>query len=120
MECKSRAGPCRQDAEGLQLAVSYISVGCALVTFDGSPLQPMSALWTIVDEFRVTGLGISLVKHLYATDLYSDRLDSPRYLQTLLAAGYYPTKHHSLKSLKSVLTAGAPGSFRSDCRQAVY
>lgn len=33
---------------------------------------------------------------------------SPRYLHTLLQAGYYPKARHDLSSLRMILTTGAP------------
>lgn len=72
-------------------AVGNLAFGCTVICFDGSPLKPLSALWEIVDDHKATGIGLS-----------------PRYLQTLLNAGYFPKDRHSLKSLDMILTAGAP------------
>lgn len=67
--------------------------GCSLVLFDGSPLGKLSSLWDIVDAHKVTTMGIS-----------------PRYLQVLLQAGYFPRERHSLASLRGVGVTGAPMS----------
>jgi len=72
-------------------AISNLAFGCTVVCFDGSPLKPYSALWDIVDDHQVTGMGLS-----------------PRYLQTLLSNGYFPKDHHKLSSLDMILTAGSP------------
>ncbi|KAK4053846.1 hypothetical protein OIV83_001502 [Microbotryomycetes sp. JL201] len=71
-------------------AIGTMLLGCTVVAYDGSPLNPTSILWHIVDKYKVTCLGIS-----------------PRYLQVLETANYLPNKHHSLKSLRIITTAGS-------------
>ncbi|KZO89781.1 acetoacetyl-CoA synthetase [Calocera viscosa TUFC12733] len=71
--------------------VSTLSLGCTIITFDGSPLKPLSVLWDLIDEHSATYLGIS-----------------PRYLQVLLSSNYCPREKHSLKTLDTLGTAGAP------------
>jgi acetoacetyl-CoA synthetase len=71
--------------------MNHLVLGCALVVFDGSPLQPHGALWEIVERHRVTILNIS-----------------PRYLQVLLLAGYKPNQQHDVSSIRSIGSAGAP------------
>ena len=61
-----------------------------MVSYDGSPLSPQSILFDLVDKYSVTSLGIS-----------------PRFLQVLDTAKYIPNQHHSLKSLRSIATAGS-------------
>lgn len=64
--------------------------GVTVVAYDGSPLSPQSILFQLVDKYQITCLGIS-----------------PRFLQVLETAGYEPNKHHSLKSLRAIATAGS-------------
>lgn len=71
-------------------AISTLGSGCTVVVYDGSPLAPTSILFQLVDEHKITTLGVS-----------------PRYLQTLDTAGYEPNKHHDLKTLTSIATAGS-------------
>ncbi|KAK4058801.1 hypothetical protein OIO90_000247 [Microbotryomycetes sp. JL221] len=71
-------------------ATSTLMLGCTVVAYDGSPLNPQSILFSLVDKYKVTILGIS-----------------PRYLQVLETANYLPNQHHSLKSLKTITTAGS-------------
>ena len=61
-----------------------------MVMYDGSPLSPQSILFDLVDKYGVTALGVS-----------------PRYLQVLDTNQYHPNKHHSLKTLKTLATAGS-------------
>ncbi|KAL8276789.1 hypothetical protein RQP46_010794 [Phenoliferia psychrophenolica] len=71
-------------------ALSALSGGTKVVMYDGSPLSPQSILFDLVDEHQITVIGIS-----------------PRYLQVLDTAKYFPNQHHSLKSLRAIVTAGS-------------
>lgn len=72
--------------------ISALASGITIVLYDGSPLAPSSArLWELVDEFNIHALGIS-----------------PRYLAALAQANYLPREHHSLSSLRLLLSTGAP------------
>ena len=73
------------------LAVSTLSNGATVVMYDGSPLAPTSLLWSFVDQYKITCLGIS-----------------PRYLAVLAAEKYSPRKHHQLSSLSIIATTGSP------------
>lgn len=73
------------------LLVSTLSSGTTVVMYDGSPLAPTSLLWSFVDEYKITCLGIS-----------------PRYLAVLAAEKYSPRKHHGLSSLSVIATTGSP------------
>lgn len=59
--------------------------------YDGSPLAPTSLLWSFVDEYKITCLGIS-----------------PRYLAVLAAERYSPRQNHQLSSLSIIATTGSP------------
>ena len=65
--------------------------GAGYIAYDGSPLQPPSVLWDIVDRYKATIIGVS-----------------PRYLAVLEGAKYWPGSRHSLKSLRQLGTTGAP------------
>ncbi|SGY77296.1 BQ5605_C005g03598 [Microbotryum silenes-dioicae] len=71
-------------------ALSTLMNGCTMIAYDGSPLAPLGILFSLVDEYKCTHLGIS-----------------PRFLQTLDNNNYLPKEHHSLKSLKVIATAGS-------------
>ncbi|KAL8276804.1 hypothetical protein RQP46_010809 [Phenoliferia psychrophenolica] len=71
-------------------ALSALSGGTKVVMYDGSPLSPQLILFDLVDEHQITFIGIS-----------------PRYLQVLDTAKYFPNQHHSLESLRAIVTAGS-------------
>lgn len=80
-----------EDSADPQLCLhSTMGRGVAVVAYDGSPLNPQDIFFRLIDKYQVTVLGTS-----------------PRYLQTLETAGYKPNRHHSLKSLHTVATAGS-------------
>lgn len=70
--------------------VSGLSLGCALVLYDGSPLRDPSFLWRLVDE-----LGISI----FGT--------SAKYLDSLSKC-YRPRENHHLGSLRHIYSTGSP------------
>ncbi|KAF8321164.1 acetoacetate-CoA ligase [Clavulina sp. PMI_390] len=70
--------------------VSGLQIGMTLVLYDGSPLKDPSLLWKLTDELKITVFGTSA-----------------KYLEQL-AKGYEPLKHHSLASLRMVLSTGSP------------
>ena len=90
-------------------AIQTLLLGTTMICYDGNPLKPVSTLWDLVEEHQVTGLGVS-----------------PRYLQTVLSAGYKPKEKHNTQSLKMMLTTGAPVSAElfhfmdRDIRKGVY
>ncbi|KAH8919522.1 acetoacetate-CoA ligase [Atractiella rhizophila] len=65
--------------------------GTRIIAYEGSPLIPTSILWDLVEEHKVTYVGLS-----------------PRYLQVLQQQGYLPNKKHDLSALECALTAGSP------------
>ncbi|KAM0753925.1 acetoacetyl-CoA synthetase-like protein [Meredithblackwellia eburnea MCA 4105] len=70
--------------------ISTLGNGVRIIMYDGSPLAPVSILWDLIDEYKITKLGVS-----------------PRYLQVLDTEGYKPNQHHSLATLKMIHTAGS-------------
>lgn len=82
--------------------VSVLAAEAAVVLIDGTPLpcKPQDRtqldyghLWRIAEDAGITHFGTS-----------------PRYLTSLIDAGYSPREHHDLSALRSVLSAGAPVS----------
>lgn len=81
--------------------ISALAAEAAVVLIDGAAFpggsdatgRSYGHLWRIADEAGVTHFGTS-----------------PRYLGSLIDAGYYPGEHHSLPRLRSLLSAGAPAS----------
>ncbi|KAJ1730797.1 hypothetical protein LPJ61_002837 [Coemansia biformis] len=72
--------------------VGALSVGAAIVLFEGSPFKPdAGALWRIVDQLGVTAFGTSA-----------------KYIQSLEEIDYRPGDHHSLDSLKSIYSTASP------------
>jgi acetoacetyl-CoA synthetase len=72
--------------------LSALSVGCAVVAYDGSPFAPSAAtLWALAARHKITILGLS-----------------PRYISTLEAQGYLPNKEYDLSHLSQIQTAGSP------------
>jgi len=80
--------------------VSVLAAEAAVVLIDGSPIPPAADgsashehLWRAAEEAGITHFGTS-----------------PRYLASLMNAGYRPVAHFPLARLRSVLSAGAPVS----------
>jgi acetoacetyl-CoA synthetase len=74
------------------LLVSGLSVGAAIVLYDGSPAHPdQMALWRLAAELGITAFGVS----------------AP-YLQACMKAGVHPGDDVDLSALRSVGSTGAP------------
>ncbi|KAK2709003.1 acetoacetyl-CoA synthetase-like isoform X2 [Artemia franciscana] len=72
--------------------ITALALRCTLVLYDGSPLMPSkNHLWDLVDKYGISILGTS-----------------PRWLSVLEESGIEPMKTHSLKSLRRVMSTGAP------------
>ncbi|WP_453991316.1 acetoacetate--CoA ligase [Bacillus nitroreducens] len=73
--------------------VSGLASGAAILLYDGSPIPKKNKgiLWEISEKIGLTHFGTS-----------------PKYLETLMKAGYQVGKKHDLSSLRSVLSCGAP------------
>ncbi|WP_394218268.1 acetoacetate--CoA ligase [Halobacillus trueperi] len=73
--------------------VSGLASEAAILLYDGSPVRhdSLTHLWDIADEVGITHFGTS-----------------PKYLDTLMKAGVDLKSSHSLDSLKSLLSCGAP------------
>ncbi|GGF27394.1 acetoacetyl-CoA synthetase [Halobacillus andaensis] len=73
--------------------VSGLASEAALLLYDGSPVQSdnLPHLWDVADEVGVTHFGTS-----------------PKYLETLAKADVQLKNTHSLTTLKSILSCGAP------------
>ncbi|WP_431803874.1 acetoacetate--CoA ligase [Halobacillus andaensis] len=73
--------------------VSGLASEAAILLYDGSPVTPNTRthLWDIADEVGVTHFGTS-----------------PKYLETLMKANVELKNSHSLETLKSLLSCGAP------------
>ncbi|WP_347861919.1 acetoacetate--CoA ligase [Salimicrobium sp. PL1-032A] len=73
--------------------ISGLASEATLLLYDGSPAPPHSLthLWDIVDEAGITHFGTS-----------------PKYLETLQKEGVQLRHTHSLHTLKSLLSSGAP------------
>ncbi|KAK3084974.1 hypothetical protein FSP39_022234, partial [Pinctada imbricata] len=72
--------------------VSVLSVGAAMVLYDGSPLIPhANVLWDLVDQLGVTMLGTSA-----------------KWLAVMEDRGLKPCETHKLTSLKMILSTGSP------------
>lgn len=75
--------------------VSAIGLGAAIVLYDGRPMYPdYSSLWKIIEEEKVTALGISA-----------------SYIQLLMKNKYYPKQYYKLNALRFI---GQTGSALSD------
>jgi acetoacetyl-CoA synthetase len=90
--------------------VHMLSLGVGMVAYDGSPLVHKSLIWDIIDmhgsEFSpLPWVATSLA---YLPLSVTSVGVSPKYLQALQQASYAPKDHHSLASLKSMLTTGSP------------
>ena len=71
---------------------SALAQQTTLILYDESPFYPSAEqLWNIVDAEKVSVFGISA-----------------KYISELERQQYLPKKHHSLKSLRAVLTTGSP------------
>eukprot|EP00762_Andalucia_godoyi_P006363 ANDGO_05849.mRNA.1 Acetoacetyl-coenzyme A synthetase len=77
--------------------LSGLLAGSTLVLYDGSPFHPGHAhqgactLFDLADIAKVTVFGTSA-----------------KYIATVLDHGYQPAKHHSLSTVRSVLSTGSP------------
>lgn len=72
--------------------VSVLASGATAVLFDGAPTAPtMSRLFDIVDEERITLLGVSA-----------------KFIDSLRKADLRPKNTHSLKSLRTICSTGSP------------
>ncbi len=72
--------------------VSALMVGATVTLYDGSPAHPdLNRLWDIIDEHQLTLFGTS-----------------PKFLGTCRSQDLSPRTSHSLASLKTVLSTGAP------------
>jgi acetoacetyl-CoA synthetase len=72
--------------------VSSLCLGATVVLYDGHPFSPSSdILWKICDKENLTVLGIS-----------------PKYISECIRQKIYPGKKSKLKSLKTILSTGAP------------
>lgn len=81
--------------------MSALAAEATVVLIDGAALacapdgvsRSYGHLWQIVEDAQVTHFGTS-----------------PRYLSSLIDAGYHPGEHHELPRLRALLSAGAPVS----------
>lgn len=72
--------------------VTALSLGCALVLYDGSPLIPSpSVLWDLIDKLKVTIFGTGA-----------------KWLAVLEDKGVKPRLTHDLSSLHTILSTGSP------------
>ena len=72
--------------------VGALITGCTIVLYDGSPFKPTEmVLWDIVDQLRVTVLGVSA-----------------KCLSVMEEKGQSPAATHRLTSLRCVLSTGSP------------
>ncbi|CAG8558428.1 12528_t:CDS:2 [Ambispora gerdemannii] len=72
--------------------VAGLSIGCAIVLYDGSPFSPgPSILWELADEIGITSFGISA-----------------KYIQSLQDVNYQPYLHHNLSSVRVIMSTGSP------------
>ncbi|KAI8324965.1 acetoacetate-CoA ligase [Martensiomyces pterosporus] len=72
--------------------VGALSVGCAVVLYEGSPLKPaVGTLWSLVDDLGITAFGTSA-----------------KYIQSLEDMDYKPREHHSLSTLKAIYSTASP------------
>ncbi|KDQ16356.1 hypothetical protein BOTBODRAFT_31043 [Botryobasidium botryosum FD-172 SS1] len=70
--------------------VSGLATGCTVVLYDGSPLKDPAFLWNLADRVGMTIFGTSA-----------------KYLEQL-AKLYKPRLHHSLATLRMILSTGSP------------
>ncbi|KAJ2785258.1 hypothetical protein GGI15_001978 [Coemansia interrupta] len=72
--------------------VGALSVGTALVLYEGSPFKPaVGTLWELVDSLGVTAFGTSA-----------------KYIQTLEDLDYRPREHNRLDTLKAIYSTASP------------
>ena len=72
--------------------VSALAVGCEIVLYDGSPLEPNpQVLFDMAERERITAFGTS-----------------PRFLSAIAKAGLSPRKSHDLEALRTILSTGSP------------
>ncbi|KAJ2520600.1 hypothetical protein H4217_001941 [Coemansia sp. RSA 1939] len=72
--------------------VGALSVGSAIVLYEGSPFKPDSgSLWSLIDSLGVTAFGTSA-----------------KYIQSLEDIGYRPIEHHRLDTLRYIYSTASP------------
>ncbi|KAJ2654901.1 hypothetical protein GGH99_007253, partial [Coemansia sp. RSA 1285] len=72
--------------------VGALSVGTAIVLYEGSPFKPDSGtLWSLIDSLGVTAFGTSA-----------------KYIQSLEDIGYKPIEHHQLDTLRYIYSTASP------------
>ncbi|MBF0277125.1 MAG: acetoacetate--CoA ligase [SAR324 cluster bacterium] len=72
--------------------VSGLASGVTIILYEGAPTYPdIGHLWKIIDDLQITHFGTS-----------------PKFLSAVKNSGYEPQNDHSLKSLKVMLSTGAP------------
>ncbi|MGE4159497.1 MAG: acetoacetate--CoA ligase [Planctomycetota bacterium] len=72
--------------------VGGLLAGTTIVLYDGSPLHPdPGVLWRLKEEVGITHFGIS-----------------PKYLTSVIKAGYEPVKHHRFDGLRTIYSTGSP------------
>lgn len=74
-----------------QYLVSALATGATIVAYEGSPLKRLASMWDIIDDLGVTLFGTSA-----------------KYIEQI-SKNYPDVKsHHSLRSLKQILSTGSP------------
>ncbi|KAI5479974.1 hypothetical protein MNV49_002264 [Pseudohyphozyma bogoriensis] len=73
------------------ISLAFLTNGCTLVTYDGSPFRPTGVMFNLIETHKVSYFGTS-----------------PRYLQALDQAKYYPNERNDISSLKVLACTGAP------------
>ena len=72
--------------------ISGLASGATIVLYDGSPGFPdIGHLWKILDKWKITHFGTS-----------------PKFLDTVKKADYYPKDNYSLDALRVILSTGSP------------
>ncbi|KAI5475878.1 hypothetical protein MNV49_000760 [Pseudohyphozyma bogoriensis] len=73
------------------LSLAFLASGSTLILYDGSPFRPKGVMFNLIEAHKVSYFGTS-----------------PRYLQALEQAGYYPNERNDVSSLKVLAVTGAP------------
>ena len=72
--------------------VSALSVGCRVITYDGSPARPsVLDFWSLIEREQITALGTS-----------------PKFISTCMAKDLNPSRSLSFDSLKTIFSTGSP------------
>ena len=72
--------------------ISGLASGATIVLYDGSPGFPdIGHLWKILDKWKITHFGTS-----------------PKFIDTVKKADYYPKDNYSLDALRVILSTGSP------------